>query len=101
MDIAALKLDLIRQILAINDEETLRRVSRFFDQLELEGVSNDTVSEGAVAYGITEPEDELTEQDLEELEKRRADRLSGKSVGLPMEESLRQLRSTQARDEAV
>lgn len=105
MNLNALKLHLIQQLLATDDEETLRRVQTFFNELGLQEPEptegENTVREGAVAYGITEPEDDLTEEELEELVRRRADRLSGKSIGISVEESMRQLRSAQARDEAV
>lgn len=46
-------------------------------------------------------DDDFTEEDIAELDRRRADRLSGESTGYTVEESLRKLRAAQAKDEAV
>ena len=46
-------------------------------------------------------EDDFTAEELEELDIRRADRISGKSNGVSMEEALTKLRSAQAKDEAA
>jgi hypothetical protein len=46
-------------------------------------------------------EDDLTDEDIAELDKRRARRLSGESKGYTAEESIRMLRASQAKDEAA
>jgi hypothetical protein len=46
-------------------------------------------------------EEDLTDEEVAELDKRRARRLSGKSKGVSAAESIRRLRAAQARDEAA
>lgn len=46
-------------------------------------------------------DDDFTEEELAELERRRARYLSGESKGFTVEESMRLLRDAQARDEGV
>jgi len=45
-------------------------------------------------------EDDLTAEDIAELDKRRARRLSGESKGYSAEDSISKLRAAQAKDEA-
>ncbi|MEO7081792.1 MAG: hypothetical protein ABIY71_09705, partial [Flavobacteriales bacterium] len=46
-------------------------------------------------------EGDFTTEELEELDRRRADRISGKSKGYSAEGSIRMLREAQAKDEAA
>lgn len=46
-------------------------------------------------------EDDLTDEEVAELDERRARRLSGKGTGHSAEESIRRLREAQAKDETV
>jgi len=48
-----------------------------------------------------EADDDLTDEDIAELDRRRALRLSGKSKGYSAEESIRMLRADQEKDEAA
>jgi hypothetical protein len=85
MDIAATKLELMQQLMSIVDEKTLRKVASFFKK----------------EVSAEEEEVDFTSEELEELDRRRADRISGKSKGHSAEESIRMLREAQAKDEAA
>lgn len=85
MDIALKKLDLVQRLLSIWDEAALQRVAKVIEREAPEIVE----------------EDELSDEDIAELDKRRARRLSGESKGYTAEESIRMLRAAQAKDEAV
>lgn len=85
MDIALKKLDLVQRLLLIKDEAALQRVAKV---IEKEGPE---LSE----------EDDFSDEDIAELDKRRARRLSGESKGYTVEESIRMLRAAQAKDEAA
>lgn len=83
MDIAATKIRLTQQLLAIMDEKTLQRVVNFF--------KNEV---------IVEEDDDFTVEELEELDRRRARYLSGESKGYTVEESMARLQAAQDKDEA-
>jgi hypothetical protein len=85
MDIAATKLELMQQLMSIVDEKTLRKVASFFKK----------------EVSAEEEEVDFTSEELEELDRRRAGRISGKSKGHSAEESIRMLREAQAKDEAA
>lgn len=85
MDIALKKLDLVQRLLSIWDEAALLRVAKVIEQ---------------EAPHVGE-EDALPDEDVAELDKRRARRLSGESQGFSAEASIGMLRTAQARDEAV
>lgn len=85
MDIALKKLDLLQRLLLIQDEAALQRVATVIEK-EAPEVGH---------------EDDLTDEDIAELDKRRARRLSGESKGHTAEESIRMLRAAQANDEAA
>lgn len=84
MDLATKKLELIQQLMLVSDEKILRRVAAFFKQ---EVPASEELDLGPA--------------ELEELDRRRAARLSGKSKGYTMEESLNMLKDAQAKDEAA
>lgn len=84
MDSAAIKLELMQQLLSISDEKTLRKVVNFFKK------------EVAV-----EEDEDFTAEEIAELDRRRARRLSGEGKGYTAEESIRMLREAQAKDEAA
>jgi hypothetical protein len=85
MDIAAMKLDLVQRLLSIWDEAALTRIAI--------AIETEVFEEGG--------EEDLTEEEVLELDKRRARRLSGESKGYSAEESIRMLRAAQAKDEAT
>ncbi|MFZ1665470.1 MAG: hypothetical protein WBO28_03350 [Flavobacteriales bacterium] len=85
MDFATTKLELIHQLMTIMDEKTLSRVAKFFKK-EVPAEEEDV---------------DFTPEELEDLDRRRADRISGKSKGYSAEESIRMLREAQAKDEAA
>lgn len=85
MDIATTKLELMQQLMSIMDEKTLRKVARFFKK----------------EVPAEEEELDFTPEELEELDRRRADRISGKSKGHSAEGSIRRLRTAQSKDEAA
>jgi hypothetical protein len=85
MDIAAKKLDLVQRLLSIRDEAALTRIAIV--------IETEVSEEGG--------EEDLTEEEILELDKRRARRLSGESKGSAAEESIRMLRAAQAKDEAA
>ncbi len=76
MDIALKKLDLVQRLLTIWDEAALKRVANVIERETMEV-----------------DEEVLTEKDIMELDRRRADRLSGKSIGIPAAESIRRFRA--------
>ena len=84
MDIATTKLELMQQLMSIVDEKTLRKVADFFKK-EL----------------VAEENEDFTDEEIAELDRRRARRLSGESKGYTSEDSIRMLRAAQAKDEAA
>ena len=74
MNIATTKLELVQQLLSIADEKTLRKVANFFKK------------EVPV---VAEEEDEFTDEEIVELERRRARYMSGESKAHSVEESMR------------
>lgn len=86
MDIALKKLDLVQRLLLIRDEAALQRVAKVIEK---------------EAPATPEVGDDFTEEELAELDRRRARRLSGESKGCTAEESIRMLRAAQAKDEAA
>ena len=85
MDIALKKLDLVQRLLLIRDEAALQRVARVIEKEALE----------------VDEADGFTDEEIAELDKRRARRLSGESKGYMAAGSIRMLRTAQAKDEAV
>ena len=85
MDIARKKLELVQRLLSIWDEAALQRVAKVIEK---------------EAPDVDE-EDDLRDEDIAELDKRRARRLSGESKGITAEASIRMLRAAQAKDEAA
>ncbi len=83
MNIAKLKLDLIQCILSINDEQALVRVLKFMN--ESLPSERSSVSEGAVAYG-------MTEQELAELQEIERQQINGEDEYIPMDEAIRMAR---------
>lgn len=75
MDIALKKLALVQRLLSIWDEAALQRVAKV---IEKEAAAEDM---------------DFTEEEIAESDKRRADRLNGKSIGIPAEGSIRRLRA--------
>lgn len=75
MDIATTKLELMRQLMSIMDEKTLRKVANFFKK------------EVAVEEG-----DEITDEEFAAFEEIRAKRLSGEVRFLTEEESMAEVR---------
>lgn len=73
MDIALKKLDLVQRLLAIWDEAALQRVA--------------TVIEQEVPQNIDA--DDFSEEEIAELDRRRARRISGESKPHTLEESMR------------
>jgi hypothetical protein len=69
----------------IMDEKTLRKVASFFKK-EVPAASD---------------EDDFTGAEIAELDRRRARRIAGESKGYKAEESIRRLRSLQAKNEAA
>ncbi len=86
MDIALKKLDLVQRLLLIRDEAALQRVAKVIEK---------------EAPAAPEVGDDFTEEELTELDRRRARRLSGESKGYTTRESIRMLRAAQAKDEAA
>lgn len=85
MDIALKKLALVQRLLSIWDEAALQRVAK-------------VIEKEAPELG---DEEDLSDEDIAELDKRRARRLSGESKEYSAEESIRMLRAAQAKDEAA
>ena len=85
MDIAMKKLALVQRLLLIWDEAALQRVAKVIEKEAPE----------------VEEEDDLTDEDIAELDLRRAHRLSGESKGYTAEESIQMLRAAQGKDEAA
>ncbi len=85
MDIAMKKLALVQRLLLIWDEAALQRVAKVIEKEAPE----------------VDEEDDLTDEDIAELDQRRAHRLSGESKGYTAEESIQMLRAAQAKDEAA
>ncbi len=85
MDIALKKLDLMQRLMLIWDEATLLRVAKAIEK-EVPEVDG---------------EDDFTEEEIAELDRRRARYLSGESKGYTIEESMKMLRAAQAKDEAA
>ena len=75
MDIAATKLELMRQLLSIADDKTLRKVVNFFQK------------EVAVVE-----DDDITDEEYAEFEEMRAKRLSGEVKFLTEKESMAEVR---------
>lgn len=71
MDIAHKKLDLVQRLLSIRDEAALLRVAK------------------AIESEVPELEEDLTDEEVAELERRRARYLSGESRPHSVEESMR------------
>ncbi|HMQ76574.1 MAG TPA: hypothetical protein PKE21_11050 [Flavobacteriales bacterium] len=76
MDIATTKLELMRQLLSIADEKTLRKVASFFKR----------------EVAIEEDED-LSEEEMAELEGRFQDMVSGKVKPISEKDSIRMIRA--------
>lgn len=76
MDIATTKLELMRQLLSIADEKTLRKVASFFKK----------------EVAIEEDED-LSEEEMAELEGRFQDMVSGKVKPISEKDSIPMIRS--------
>jgi len=85
MDLALKKLDLMQRLMLIRDEAALKRVAKVIEKEAPE----------------VDEEDDLTDEDIAELDKRRARRLSGESKGCTAEETIRMLRAAQAKDGAA
>ena len=79
------KLALVQRLLLIWDEAALQRVAKVIEKEAPE----------------VEEEDDLTDEDIAELDLRRAHRLSGESKGYTAEESIQMLRAAQGKDEAA
>lgn len=77
MDIAATKLELLQHLMSISDPKTLKRVAVFFKKEVPKAV---------------EEEDDLTDEEVAELEKRFQDMVSGKVKGHSRAESNRLVR---------
>jgi hypothetical protein len=75
MDIATTKLELMRQLMSIADDKTLRKVVDFFKK------------EVAI-----EEDDEITDEEYAEFEEMRAKRLSGEVKFLTEKESMAEVR---------
>ncbi len=74
MDIAATKLELMRQLLSIADDKTLRKVVNFFQK------------------EVAVEEDDITDEEYAEFEEMRAKRLSGEVKFLTEKESMAEVR---------
>lgn len=70
MDIALKKLDLMRRLMLIWDEATLARVAKTIEE------------------AVPDEDMDLTEEDLEELERRRAEHLRGEGKSYTREEAM-------------
>jgi hypothetical protein len=79
MDIAQKKLDLMQRLMLIWDEAALQRVAR------------------AIETELPDVGDELPDEDLPELERRRARYLNGESVPVSVEEAMRLARKAAGR----
>ena len=77
MDIAATKLELMQHLMSISDEKILKRVAVFFKK------------EVPV---VVEDDDDLTDEEVTELERRFQDMVSGKVKGHSRAESNRLVR---------
>jgi len=75
MDIAQLKLSLMERLMLVWDEAALKRLEKAIDS------------------EVPAEDDDMTDEEYAELERRRADRLSGKATSITAEESIRRLRA--------
>ena len=75
MDIATTKLELMRQLMSIVDEKTLRKVVGFFKK-----------------EVVIEEDDDITDEEYAEFEEMRAKRLSGEVKFLTEKESMAEVR---------
>ncbi len=71
MDSAAIKLELMQKLLSIADDKTLRKVANFFKK------------------EVVVEEDDFTDEEIAELDRRRARHLSGESKSYTQEEAMR------------
>lgn len=74
MDSAAIKLQLIQQLMSIADDKTLRKVVNFFKK------------------EVVVEEDDITDEEYREFEEMRAKRLSGEVKFLTEKESMAEVR---------
>jgi hypothetical protein len=79
MDVALKKLELMQRLMLIWDEASLQRVAK------------------AIETEVPDVNGELPDEDIPELERRRARYLSGESVPLSVEESMRLARKAAGR----
>ena len=77
MDSASIKLELMRQLMSIADDKTLRKVVNFFRK--------------EVA---TEEDGDFTAEEIAELDQRRARHLRGEGRSYTLEESIAKLRNS-------
>lgn len=87
MNSTAIKLDMLERLAGVKDEALIKRMATMLRKAFPEVMAGD--------------DDDLTDEDIAELDKRRARRLSGESKGYTAEESIRMLRSAQTKDEAA
>jgi hypothetical protein len=117
MDIKALKLELLERIASLDDEARLLALKRLLDLPRGYGVASEKMSvvkeeitpyemNASDFYSLEEVQqlleedrkyrtegDAISDEELAELEKRHAARVSGTSKGFSMEESLRMIRA--------
>ena len=84
MDSAAIKLELMQQLMSIADEKTLRKVVNFFKK-----------------EVVIEEDEDITDEEIAEFDRQHAAYISGELKGISGRESVRRLRKAQVRDEAV
>lgn len=84
MDSAAIKLELMQQLMSIADDKILQKVASFFRK--------------EVA---TEEDGGITDEEIAEFDRQHAAYMNGELKGISGRESVRRLRKAQARDEAV
>ncbi len=75
MDSAAIKLELMRQLMSIGDDKTLRKVVNFFKK-----------------EVVVKEDDDITDEEYAEFEEMRAKRLSGEVKFLMEKESMEEVR---------
>lgn len=88
MNSAAIKLDMLERLASVKDDTIIKQMAALLKKTFPEVMTGDA-------------DDDITDEELAELDRRRARRLSGESKGYTAGESIRMLRAAQAKDEAT